>query len=298
MRFTACRSLAEHFDELISAVGAISFSLAQDGELCPPSPNPATQPSEFKAHGAQHLQKTLQALDLQYQCPSPLELREGEALLFPTLQFAPLGINRDAAVTETLLKECRRGWGLCLTSGYFNFTHEYAAAILQPDGARTEILVASPAANSFFGASGAAGLITRAYSLLEEQFYRSIHMCGQEARVALREYHRPGWTYHAKGLWAHQDDDVRPLLTIVGSPNFGQRSVSRDLEASVLLITQDDKLRSRLANERNFIQEQTYPVDGQTFKDAGRFGDAKHDAESARTGWLIRVATRICQSFL
>ena len=49
----------------------------------------------------------------------------------------------------------------------------------------------------------------------------------------MRRYQRPGWTYHAKGLWL----GAPPLLSVVGSSNFGERSVRRDLELSFTLVT-------------------------------------------------------------
>ena len=40
---------------------------------------------------------------------------------------------------------------------------------------------------------------------------------------ASTEYTRPRWTFHAKGLWYSPPGDTRPILTMVGSPNFGYR---------------------------------------------------------------------------
>jgi len=122
-----------------------------------------------------------------------------------------------------------------MTTGYFNCTSRYESVLLEEGGGEREIWVAAPSANGFFGAKGAASLITRAYSLIEQSLYTSIAEMGQSHRVSLREYVREGWTYHAKGLWLQEggeDNQREPFLTIVGSTNFGERSVHRDLEAS------------------------------------------------------------------
>lgn len=53
----------------------------------------------------------------------------------------------------------------------------------------------------------------------------------------LLEYSRPGWEYHAKGIWLRPPGALQPCLTAIGSPNYGHRSVLRDLEAQLLLLS-------------------------------------------------------------
>ncbi len=95
-----------------------------------------------------------------------------------------------------------------------------------------------------------------------------------------------GWTFHAKGLWYSPDpaeaeaNTHTPILTMIGSPNFGlsaillspppkaklislrnlnnmnesfhattttgRRSVERDLESQVALLTEDPQLAHKL----------------------------------------------------
>jgi phosphatidylserine/phosphatidylglycerophosphate/cardiolipin synthase-like enzyme len=61
-------------------------------------------------------------------------------------------------------------------------------------------------------------------------------------QIRLWEYTRPGWTYHAKGMWIYsassvdpsaQAEPALPIGCLVGSPNFGERSFDRDLESQV-----------------------------------------------------------------
>ncbi|PIO52551.1 hypothetical protein TELCIR_26143, partial [Teladorsagia circumcincta] len=68
--------------------------------------------------------------------------------------------------------------------------------------------------------------------------------------VNLYEYYRDGWTFHAKGLWI---ETAMSTATLVGSSNFGTlsnlsgyRSVHRDLEAQILLVTSNERLRGQL----------------------------------------------------
>jgi len=46
----------------------------------------------------------------------------------------------------------------------------------------------------------------------------------QQKRITLWEFIKPGWTFHAKGLWYTLPNQQKPLLTLIGSPNFGKFS--------------------------------------------------------------------------
>ncbi|XP_075911737.1 CDP-diacylglycerol--glycerol-3-phosphate 3-phosphatidyltransferase, mitochondrial-like [Petromyzon marinus] len=67
------------------------------------------------------------------------------------------------------------------------------------------------------------------------------------------EYKRPGWTFHAKGLWVTLPGHHSPSLTLVGSTNFGHRSVERDLEAQLCITTVSPSLRQQLHQEERCL---------------------------------------------
>lgn len=71
-------------------------------------------------------------------------------------------------------------------------------------------------------AKGIAGSIPAAYTKLEESFVKNCKKLGQQNRITLWEFIRPGWTYHAKGLWYFLPNQEKPCLTLIGSPNFGK----------------------------------------------------------------------------
>lgn len=48
------------------------------------------------------------------------------------------------------------------------------------------------------------------------------------------------------GLWFYLRGQDRPCLTLIGSPNFGYRSVHRDLEAQIAIVTENQELQRRL----------------------------------------------------
>lgn len=71
----------------------------------------------------------------------------------------------------------------------------------------------------------------------------------QDHRINFFEYENPGWTYHAKGLWYYLPHSNLPNLTLIGSSNFGERSVNRDLETQICLVTHNKGLSQSLQNE-------------------------------------------------
>ena len=39
------------------------------------------------------------------------------------------------------------------------------------------------------------------YANIAKEFYSKVANRGQDSRIALHEYYRDDWTFHAKGLW-------------------------------------------------------------------------------------------------
>jgi len=54
--------------------------------------------------------------------------------------------------------------------------------------------------------------------------------------VLLSEWEKPGWTYHAKGVWLSPCSSSPPILTLFGSTNLNSRSAHLDSELSFLMI--------------------------------------------------------------
>ncbi len=83
--------------------------------------------------------------------------------------------------------------------------------------------------------------------------------------VTLREYARPGWQFHAKGIWlwpAPGGDDVaeHPIASVLGSSNYGVRSSRRDVEVQLALLTQHAGLRAALGAEWAALAAAAPPV--------------------------------------
>ncbi|KAK3559485.1 hypothetical protein QTP86_013664, partial [Hemibagrus guttatus] len=176
----------------------------------------------------------------------------------------------DEEVTQRLLMEADGDSTVYLTSGYFNLTQTYMRLVLGA-AADYRILMASPEVNGFFGAKGVAGAIPEAYIHLAHQFYSKVCELGQQDRVHLHEYHRPDWTFHAKGLWYYLEGNNHPCLTLIGSPNFGYRSVHRDIEAQIAIVTENAELQTQLQQEQDMLYRRSTEVSGSTFKQPNRY---------------------------
>ncbi|XP_030573257.1 CDP-diacylglycerol--glycerol-3-phosphate 3-phosphatidyltransferase, mitochondrial [Drosophila novamexicana] len=188
-----------------------------------------------------------------------LQLRDqntqADTWVFPLLEMGQIGIHHDSVVTKQLLSKCIAGSRLKLATGYFNLTQEYMDTITHKCLAQCSILMAHPNANGFQGAKGPAGGIPAAYTLIAKSFYESLVRRKQNHRVNFFEYEKPGWTYHAKGLWYYLPEARLPNLTLIGSSNFGERSVNRDLETQVCLVTANKDLSQRLQNEADRLYD-------------------------------------------
>ena len=67
-----------------------------------------------------------------------------------------------------------------------------------------------------------AGGIPSAYTGLALKFMENVTSINAHDRVVMLEYLRAGWTFHAKGLWYTPVGEAYPIITLVGSSNFGK----------------------------------------------------------------------------
>ncbi|KAJ8957415.1 hypothetical protein NQ318_004895 [Aromia moschata] len=181
--------------------------------------------------------------------------------IFPLVQMGQLGIEQDAQVTQKILAEAPRRSRLEIATGYFNLTGRYMDTLIQDCRAQCDILMAHPKANGFLGAKGLAGGIPWAYSIIAQKFKKQAVNNGQQYRINLLEYLRNGWTYHAKGLWYYPPNSEYPCMTLIGSPNFGERSVKRDLETQLCIITENAELRKSLHDECSGLYKMGLPAE-------------------------------------
>uniref|UniRef100_A0A8C2GXZ9 CDP-diacylglycerol--glycerol-3-phosphate 3-phosphatidyltransferase n=1 Tax=Cyprinus carpio TaxID=7962 RepID=A0A8C2GXZ9_CYPCA len=276
-----CEEVADFFAELVGAVGDVSLQLQPDnsvhmmeGMVHPYKGNRA----EFSASAQRRIMEVVNTAHvrqsmLEAECSDILDsdrTMPNDTWIFPLVQMKPLGIHLDEQVTQRLLIEAGGDSVVYLTSGYFNLTCTYMQLVLGA-AADYRILMASPEVNGFFGAKGVAGAIPEAYVHLARQFLMyTVCQLGQQSRVHLHEYHRPNWTFHAKGLWYYVEGRDLPCLTLIGSPNFGYRSVHRDLEAQIAIVTENEELQMQLQQEQEVLYQSSTQVSNSTFNQPDR----------------------------
>lgn len=250
--------LANYFDDLIQTIGRFSFKLSKgitedDPELR--FEHPVYDLSEASAQ--------INDLTQRHQHEIAAEDHESDRVwLVPSLQMAPHQVRQDEQVLESLYdwfnEHCPEAQN-SLASGYFNLSplaqHIFSRAhrMRHP----WSILTASPSANGFFESGGLSRYIPEAYRSIELAFLdsknRSPLMRNERGEECIYEFSRPGWTYHAKGVWI-QDTEPSPLMvTVIGSSNFGHRSFDRDLEAQLTLITESGSLIQKIQQERDSL---------------------------------------------
>jgi CDP-diacylglycerol--glycerol-3-phosphate 3-phosphatidyltransferase len=207
--------------------------------------DPVKQSKKYKNQVNSLLQDFISKQQQQQQ--KQLTSDDHDTAILPIIQMGPFNIRQDEKLTLELLNIANneKDWIIDLTSGYFNFTDKYKSYILKTK-AKFQFLTASPEANGFFNSKGVSRFLPPAYTYIEKKFYKQVKRIGRENEISIEEYKRPGWTYHAKGLWIRKSKEKLPFFTMIGSPNFGQRSSERDLEAQAVVVTENEQLRLKL----------------------------------------------------
>jgi len=269
-----CKNLADFYDRLIETVSQFSFQLNGSNEL-ELDPNCKFHPyeknaAEFTVEAREKIEDLLK----EQHARNPLNFHEDsrDTWIFPFIQMGQLGIFKDNIYTEKIFKTVPSNAELSLATGYFNLTQDYLDSILNMSQPNVHILMAHPTANGFLSAKGFAGGIPSAYTLLASQFYQQVVSRAHSSRIRLWEYRRSFWTFHAKGLWISftGTGDPRPVFTLIGSPNFGYRSVYRDLESQLAIVTVNSSLRDQLDEERRNLFQSGEAVTSSTFKSPDR----------------------------
>lgn len=247
------KRLSDFYHNLIAKVQEFSLNVNEHGSM---SLHPkwkispyAGAKNDFKDRASTVVRDYFRQLSELQSLQPPAAVAEADTWIFPLIEMGQLDIHHESVVTKRLFSSAVPGSTINLSTGYFNLTQEYMNTITKDCAAQCNILMAHPKANGFLGAKGPAGGIPAAYSQIAKTFYRHLVEAGQQKRVHLYEYQRDNWTYHAKGLWYYLPDSQLPDLTVIGSSNFGERSVNRDLESQICLVTTNDTLRQQLHSE-------------------------------------------------
>ncbi|CAG7730797.1 unnamed protein product [Allacma fusca] len=281
-----CESLANFYDGLINQVSSFSFKLQSDNNLNLSSGwniHPANGDhdqfvkeaggairSYYDSYCQENNIRLKSFLDKSNDLISRGSQSSNDTWIFPLIQMAPLNIGIDNTATCRIFEQAPEESSIKLATGYFNLTSEYVDKIVNKSRAGFDILMAHPEANGFLGARGVAGGIPAAYTQLAKMFLAKVKNFNQEKRIGLWEYRKPGWTFHAKGLWFYPTRSSLPLVTLIGSPNFGHRSVFRDLETQLYIVTENVHLQKQLHDEQLQLIKHCKPFDDHVLSQPNR----------------------------
>jgi len=289
-----CAALADYFHELVSTVRSFSLQLQPDNSTVMSKcfPLHPTQGfdhgKKFKVEVGKTMLKYLSHQKEQNSYINDVSERtddQCDTWIVPLVQMFPFGIRQDEFITSELLRSANHSSVICLASGYFNLTRKYIDIMLK-SSAKFKILTAHPTVNGFYEAKGVAGGIPHAFTLLLYDFFELI-LKHKLDHITVHEYACSGWTFHVKGLWYYLGNKQLPNLTLIGSPNFGHRSVYRDLEAQIALVTKNQDLSEALHEEKSRLYYKAKCVSKETFELTER-----------KTPFWVYCVTRIIKNFL
>lgn len=274
--FKDCPQLSNYFDQLVRTISSFSLQLNKPfakqaivgqkrsvlQEFClhkswSHHPLDYFKRNQFKSDAKKRIENLNQSFIKEIDLKAT---DDSKTIVFPLIQMQTLGICDDQFFTSNLLSNCDPDSNVRLASGYFNLTDEYKQIILSRVWREPmKILMASEAANGFYGAKGVIANIPHVYTYLSKRFLNELKR--NKSNVELYEFDRQKWTFHAKGLWLSLDSDH--YLSMIGSPNFGYRSVYRDSEAQLVIVTKDKQLKRRLEKESKKLWKHSNRVENQ-----------------------------------
>lgn len=259
------KDLSDFYAELIEKVQEFSLQVMPDAS-CQLHPNWALMPFEApRTEFAERARESISSLyaETAHRLLDETKRPDGrtDTWIFPLVEMGQFDVHHDSRVTHRLFADAPQGSRMNLATGYFNLTDSYMDTLTAECKAECEILMAHPNANGFQGARGAAGGIPAAYSHIAKSFHQRLTSMAQEQRIRMFEYEQRGWTYHAKGLWYYLPQSFLPDLTLIGSSNFGERSVNRDLESQICLVTTNDDLKRQMQREYVNLKRHCSPAE-------------------------------------
>jgi CDP-diacylglycerol---glycerol-3-phosphate 3-phosphatidyltransferase len=278
------KEITEYFDRLYQGVTSLSFLVEPSKEpagfnLVWPAGNTAPSPLDNPKQFISNSTAVMGALILPHKAlptgasNATASASTTDTTIYMLAQLSQL-LKPDTstelpAVTHVLknLGEPRyAGSSWTFTAGYFNPAPSLTSLLMSTASTNCTVITASPQANGFYGSKGVSGMLPDAYTLLARRFLDAIHQQKCDGEIVLKEWRKgtvgepEGWTYHAKGLWISLPEDENPSISIIGSSNYTKRSYSHDLEAGALIVTENEDLKSRLGEEKNWLQDYAQPV--------------------------------------
>ncbi|KLO07327.1 CDP-diacylglycerol-glycerol-3-phosphate 3-phosphatidyltransferase [Schizopora paradoxa] len=277
--------LSEYCFNFLSTVTPFCYRLktnsGPDGySLHWPDPNVHPQRIESK------LGKSFREFQDSNRQAHPPSCSGSDVTIYPIIQGRQFGIMEEENCIDMLFRSFDGAQNnepplVDLTSGYFGLSKSYQE-LVRTSRADCRLLCASPKANGFYGSRGISGRIPEGYTFLEQRFWKGVVRSGRDWKseesgsghgVQLHEWSRPGWTYHAKGIWVSPHQGEPPILTLFGSTNLNSRSANLDTELAFVMVLPESNsgdasgddvmlLRRKLADEIAGLRQFAVPWEG------------------------------------
>ncbi|CAB0003143.1 unnamed protein product [Nesidiocoris tenuis] len=209
------------------------------------------------------------AIEGSYQLPGSFSWLQSSAPMFSLKGDQVKIIHHPNDFYETLVGECQKAKKRIMLASLYLGTGPLEKKLVEAIQTRLgekdelEVMVLLDANR---GSRGRVNSRTMLLPLLQTspncqrcRFLDRVLAYNQTGRISMYEYIRAGWTYHAKGLWYYPPQESRPIMTLVGSSNFGSRSVQRDLETQLAIVTVSEDLRNRLRDEEQSFSTLAQP---------------------------------------
>ncbi|CUT99180.1 CDP diacylglycerol glycerol 3 phosphate [Echinococcus multilocularis] len=259
--FRGVPALADFYSNLIDVVVSLSYRVTPEGELKTTSKETDPELADEKAY-CDLFRSRIEAFltEAKTKYATAIAPRAYDSAVFPIVQMGAYGIQQEVPLLQRLL-HVLPACDIAFTTGYFCPTQELEVAMTAiarlpgHPSSQVHILCAAPQANSFFNSKGLAGVIPAAY---REMLISFLQHTARLPNIHVHEYFRPGWTFHAKGLWLTTRGTAATTLAFVGSSNYGYRSRNLDLESQVVVVTRDVKLQRRIEAERRWLWDARY----------------------------------------
>ncbi|CAK5081236.1 unnamed protein product [Meloidogyne enterolobii] len=258
-----CPRLADFFHSISTIMSKHSMQLDKFGKL-----NFSGSASIHPFTGSnEEIQKSIKTeiFELFDKCKGNVNNSANDTFIYPFLQMGVFDIKQEVQFLRNLFNKEENIKEINLITAYFNLCDEYADWMLKKRSFLVNIVFGSPRTNGFYGGTGLSGSVPLLYLQNSLDFIRKSKEQGcEKSPFTFMEWDRDGWTFHAKGLWIDFLNSKR-IGTVIGSSNYGFRSSQRDLEAQVLLVTENDALKQKIIEERQYLLEHAQSIEIDAF---------------------------------
>ena len=219
MAFENERELADFYQNLIDILSQNAHTFPSEEILRNPRPETMRDPLAHLFRPTDATTATIMDESAVVAYAIPTFGHPGLSLPFP---------SDTQQLTTLLTATAQEGLTVRLASAYLNPTQPFLR-LLEKQQSDCTLLTAGPQSHGFAPKPG----VKRTGDFVPKFFAHQSQQLSEHFNLLF--YNRPGWTFHAKGLWVLSKEG-NLVAAVVGSGNYGYRSEQRDVESNLILI--------------------------------------------------------------